>query len=371
MSFGKVKNSDAARKRKAKQRSKQDKADRALIQPSEAIERIEARFGPGSAPRALPRHVRPYAAYLRLKQNDEPTVREIVKAYAVTRSSIQRGALPKQTVCRSYPEYKPLKRMIQRENLRPEDVFATLLFSPLGQQYLDAAERGTFDEKAAKEITRRTTCFGFPNTLFNDMRYAVDLGRRAPELREALRAKPEAWIRYVQDHVSGVSAAKAGFLASMLGRGDVATFDARERKLWAKSPPLTTNEEKRAYGCETRLLQKTETLTDGTTRVVEKEVFTGKRRGKVNPRCKMPEAGYEDVNAYRKRIRAYPLELAAEDERNREHLVHHAIWDAYPDEGKVVDPVTGKEKPAKQSKTTHGAVIRAMQFAGRSRKPRR
>lgn len=332
----------AAKRSKARTR----KAEKALVQPEEAARRIEERFGPGKAPKALQRHITPYANFMLTKQGKEPTTREIVKAYAITRSSIRRGARKVSTLCKSYPEYKPLKQLVQREDARPEDVFAALLFSPLGQRYLDAAERGEFDADSARQIAARTKCFGFPATMLDDMREAVKVGSRAAEIRKALRGTPESWVRYVKDNIPGVSAAKAGFIAALLGRGDVPTFDAREIYLWSARKYLS-KEEKKSIGCDTRTTPK------------GKLVFTGTRGGKPDRRCKNPpDPNVEDVLTYRQRIRSYPFALREEHEPFREHLVHHALWDAYPDSGK-------------QSKTTHGSVIRAMQFAGTGRKRKR
>lgn len=335
-----------------KHRARLRKARRSLVEPSEAIKAIETRFGPGSAPRALPRHVRPYANYMVSRQGVEPSVREIVKAYATTRSSVQRGARATAQVCARYPEYRPLRRMIEREDARPEDVFAVLLFSPAGKQYLDAAERGEFDSKAAREITDRMRCFGLDETLHRDLKYAVELGARRAEIAEALKLGPESWVSYVRDRIKGVSAAKAGFIAALLGRGDVPTFDAREINLWRKKTKkkALSKTQRRELGCEVVRTAK------GAER------FTGMRNGKPDRRCKPSpkfNAKLEDVIAYREKIRDYPLALSAEHEPFREHLVHHALWDAYPDEG------------GKQSKTTHGSVIRAMQFAGTKRRPRK
>lgn len=314
------------------------RAEKALVQPEEAARRIEERFGPGKAPKALPVHVGPYANFMLTKRSSEPTSREIVKAYAITRSSIQRSALKTSRICQGYPEYKPLKQLVQREDARPEDVFAVALFSPLGQRYLSAAERGEFDADSARQITNRMKCFGFDNTLFDDMRYAAGLGQRSDEVRKALRGSPEAWVRYVKDNIRGVSAAKAGFIGALLGRGDVPTFDAREINLWSVRKPLSKSAKER-IGCDKRTTPK------GNV------VFPGTRGGKPDRRCKNPpEPGVEDVLAYRQRIRSYPFALREEHEPFREHLVHHALWDAYPDSGK-------------QTKTTHGSVIRAMQFA--------
>jgi NADH-quinone oxidoreductase subunit K len=97
------------------------------------------------------------------------------------------------------------------------------------------------------------------------------------------------------------AAAAAGFIAALLGRGDVPTFDARELDLWKETPS--------------------------------------------------EKADAADVLAYRDAIRQFPMKLEPQHEPFREHLVHHALWDAYPE-----------KKP--QTRTTHGSVIRAMQFAG-------
>lgn len=320
-----------------------------MLSPAKAIERIEARHGKGTAPRTLPRHIRPYANYLVSREGVDPSVRDVIKAYVLTSSSIQREGRAKRLVCYGYPEYRELTKLRKAREVasveeriargcqntknkgrivfngkmkgsdkftwecadpqvRPEDVMAVLLFSEHGKKYLDAAERGVFDEQAARELVKRTNCFGLQENLFQALRYGPNIGQRRDEVVRALRSSPEEWIHYVTDrranNVKGVKFAKVGFIASLLGRGDIPTLDAREINLWIRDP-------------------------------AEGEDATSAK-----------------LAVFRKRIAQYPMMLAPEHEKHRGHLVHHALWDAFPG---------ADERP---TQTTHGAVIRAMQFAG-------
>ena len=335
----------AARKAKRDEKLFQKKlraARKAIVSPEVAKARIDVRFGPGTLPDSLPRHIRPYANFMESLRGRTPSRRDVIKAYVIARASVQRGGRERPQVCNYYPEYLPLKRAIELESLpveqrlaegcirkkkggkytftgdtkdgkfrtrcldvtvRPEDVFGVILFSEHGQRFLAAAERGVFDEEAAREVTNRTKCFGLDNTLFQDMKYAaLDLSPRHEEFTAHLKNdSPRQWIEYVQKDVYRISGAKAGFIAALLGRGDVPTFDARELDLWKETPS--------------------------------------------------EKADAADVLAYRDAIRQFPMKLEPQHEPFREHLVHHALWDAYPE-----------KKP--QTHTTHGSVIRAMQFAG-------
>jgi len=273
-----------------------------LITVPEAQARVASK---GPVPTTLPSHIKPFANWMASRQGHLPSNREVIKAYVIARSSVMRGGLPKATVCKTFPEYREIKRLAQRKNVRPEDTMATLLFTPEGKRYLDAAERGRLDQKAAKALAERTACFGFSNEMLADLEYAPGLAWKRDALQHAYRGPRTGWISFVQENVSGISAAKAGFFAALLGRGDMPTYDAREIALWRRKKPK-----------------------------------------KGSPAPEGPE-----VEAFVERISAYPMTLAPEHEPFREHLVHHALWEAYPVKGK-------------RSKTTHGATIRAMQFAG-------
>ena len=292
-------------------------AMRELVTVSQAIKRIEKREGGPVPLNRLPEHIRLYAEFMERSATRKPTARDIVKAYVITRSSVQRQAANVPTVCRYSPEISRLVREMEisgKGKIRPEDVMSRLLLSTEGKEFLDFVSKGQWGfepAKAAFTLSSQTKCFGFSYDLLLDMRAAAKLAAKSEEIGTALRTlPPEAWVKYVQKNVPGVSAAKAGFLAALLGRGDVPTFDARELKLWRK--------DKR-------------TGADGVN---------------VKP---------VDVMALRKKIASWKMDLEPRQEPFRQHLVHHALWDAYPEKGKG-------------TKTTHSEVIRAMELAGARRR---
>jgi hypothetical protein len=296
-----------------------------MVSVDTAVERVRARH-PSARLDRLPKHIRPYAEFMRLRADAPITPRDVVKAYVLTRSSVQRGAIGLPSVCRADPDYRPLPRSAHTSTVRPEDQMARLLFSPAGKRYLDSAAKGHFDEVAARALADRFVCFGlvYPKKgvdlskpevaranaglFFNDLRRGAELAQRTDEVRAALRKPPEQYWRWVEKNVYGVSASKAGFFASLFGRGDIPTFDAREIALWQRG---------------------------------------GK---KLEPK-------WRDVKKLTERFRKFPMALEPQHEPFRAHLVHHALWDAY----------SAGERP---TKTTHGSIIRSMQFAGLGRQSR-
>jgi hypothetical protein len=294
-------------------RKTSDQASAELVSVPEAKKRIERRSKKHGVPPldTLPDHIRPFADYMVRMSSRPLTPRDIVKAYVITRSSVQRQAAYHGTVCRLYPELFDVAKAYSTDKIRPEDVMSHLLFTDAGKRYLDRASHGEWNyetAKAAFEVTSRTKCFGFSRDLLSDMKTGSSLARRSEVISRALRTlPPEDWVRFVQREIPGVSAAKAGFFASLLGRGDVPTFDARELKLWRR---------------------------DRESEVDVKPV---------------------DVMALRSRIRRWRMELDPKHEPFRQHLVHHALWDAYPGSG----PPT---------KTTHAEVTRAVELAGARRR---
>lgn len=248
-------------------------AARRLVPVTEARKRIRKR---GRAiGTELPEHVRPYAEFLVRSSAREPTPRDIAKAFLITRASVRRQSRPAETVCRYWPELGPL-----RGDMRPEDAMSRLLFSKWGKRFLDAAQRGRYDHQIAHQVAQRMGCFGMGLELVDDMRTATELARRSDEVVGKLRgSSPEEWISYVEKSVPGVSAAKAGFFASLLGRGDLPTFDARELNLWHYR------------------------------------------------RQREPDAA--DVLALRDRLTLWRMRLEPRYEPFRQHLIHHTLWDAY------------------------------------------
>lgn len=287
-----------ARRRSFEQ--KRATAARKLVSPEEVAERLRAR---GIEITKLPPHIRGYAEFMAKSARRTPSVREVIKAFVITRSSIRRQSRAKPTVCYGFPEFAELRHAARQsgaKEIRPEDAMSVLLFSPFGERYLDAAERGVLDEQAVAEITKRTTCFGLQNDLAAALRDAVRVGHD-PELVRTLRhGDAHAWMDYVlSPRIPGIRAAKAGYFASLLGRGDLPTFDAREIELWRR------------------------------------------KKGRD------PEKA--DVFALRDSIARFPMQLDAKYEPFRQHLVHHALWDAYAE--------------GKPTKTTHAAPMHAMALA--------
>jgi hypothetical protein len=103
----------------------------------------------------LPEHIEPYAQFLREREGRAPSLREAVKAYTITRSSVRRQGRKDTTVCRYFPELAQIRPHPGERSVRPEDAFSVLLLTPWGRRYLDAAERGRFDRQAAKQIVDR------------------------------------------------------------------------------------------------------------------------------------------------------------------------------------------------------------------------
>lgn len=280
----------------------------------------------------LPSFIKPYAAYMRERAGKRPSTRDVLKAYIITRASVQRTARAKATVCKAFPEYANpgVKDFVARESVRPEDLMALMLQLPTGQKFLNAAERGSYDREAATRLLEAMRCFGliFPkydeegNVVKSNRGFlAKDLLRATATVRElapeiARLTSPdvpaETAYKFFRKNVFGINAAKTGFLLSLLGRGDIPTFDARELTIWRRP---------------------------------------GEARG--------PE--WPDVANLSERFDDLDIRIAPEDRRNRKHLIHHMLWDGWGEAKK--DKKTGRTV-ARSTETTHEELIRAMRLAG-------
>ena len=256
-----------------------EKAARRRRERAKRIAQVEDVRAVVALPEALPPHIELFADYLAERAPKTPSVRDVVKAYTMTRSSVQRQGAARPKACGYFPELAELEPEAGEAEVRPEDAFAHLLRTRWGKRYLDAAERGRFDRDAAWQIVQRMGCFGLTNTLMDDLRYgATEIPKLYPRIAEGYRSSDvRSWINFVRDEVSGISAAKAGFFRSLLGKGDVPTFDAREIDLWLKE---------------------------------EREITP------------------EDVLALEQRFQRWPMQLRPEHAPHKAHLVHHALWDA-------------------------------------------
>ena len=179
-----------------------------------------------------------FGAFMRLMRDKGITLRDVVKSYGITLSSIQRQELPVSTIKKNWPD-APFE---EGTKVRPEDAFAQLLGTPEGQRYLDAAENGVFDDQAADAVVQKFRSFGFHNKLKEQMKTAVEqFYPKAQEIIDAVNTMPtDRFIDYVRNNFKGISYGKVGFWSGQLGRGDIPTFDSRQGKLvYGKEVPVT------------------------------------------------------------------------------------------------------------------------------------
>jgi hypothetical protein len=232
--------------------------------------------------------------------------RDLLKAYGITRSSVMRTGRKLDDVERlGLKIYDPEPGLI-----RPEGAFSSWLLSPAGQKYLDLAEQGVADTDSIEDIRRKFRVFGMQNMLADDLRYAAEnLAPKGYELNEMLFAPIDEWRGFTEG-IKGVSSGKSGFPASMLGRGDIGTFDARE----IKGHTGMSSEDAGKY-------------------------MSRSRQGR-------PIGGYEAVDRMGDRQRAMDVRIEPDLEPYYQHIVHHANWDAL--EG---------------DRTTHNDLIRALRHA--------
>jgi len=221
--------------------------------------------------------------------------RDMLKAYGITRSSVNRAGREMGDDLASGPT-------------RPEGYMAEWLMSPEGQRYLNAAEKGTVDPKAIEDIVQRFQPFGMAETLGKDLTWgAQNLPQRSTNLSTAVTGPADQWRQTAQG-MHGIGPAKSGFIASLVGRGDMPTLDARQIKLQSGSTPA------------------------------EAKQWMGKGSGRGG-----------DAAVDRLSQRQLDLNLGIPDDLRDQyqHLTHHALWDA----------VGG-------TKTTHEDLVRAMQRGG-------
>jgi hypothetical protein len=211
-------------------------------------------------PRKIPKHLIPYADFM-VKSSKRPvSPRQLVTAYLLTTGSMMRSAVKPATVLEHVPYAK-----VGTAKVRPEDVLAQILRSPDGKAYLAAAAKGRYNAKAARKISKQYAWAGLRHVFAKQLRAAPQLALEAGKVTKILRntatsrdrtASRLDWYKFVKKNMSGVSTAKAGFVASMLGRGDMATADAREINFWwcppgkynADRPRCSISMQKR-YGC--------------------------------------------------------------------------------------------------------------------------
>lgn len=261
---------------------------------------------------AIPKHVQNFGKFMdemAVKAETEGlSPRDLIKAYTITQSSIQRQAV-------NADKLRALGLKLPKDitTIRPEGAFSEWLLTKNGKRYLDKAQKGQVDEAAIAELQKLFAPFGRQNDLAEAMRWAA--ANMPAKAKEASRLVAEAkkggadrapWRELAKD-VRGIGPAKAGFFASLLGRGDIPTFDARQ---------------------------------------IEAHIGKGAKTDKYMKRGK-GAGGNEAVDRLAKRQETLALSTPKALQPYYQHLTHHSVWDAIGGE-----------------KTTHDDVMRAMRLAG-------
>jgi hypothetical protein len=235
------------------------------------------------------------------------TPRDLIKAYLITRASIQRGDLTPEKIMENWPDFPgPKDRLI-----RPEGAMGEWLQTPMGQKYLDAAVKGNVHQGAVQDAVRAMSSFGMTNKgEAQALPYAAKMLPGQEKLVSDMVARaihsdsaPQEWRDWATK-LHGIKYAKSGFLASMLGRGDQPTADTRQYNVHSGTSP-------------------------------------GKERNKL-----IDKAQVDSVLRLAARQRALNIGMPSELTPHYQHLVHHTVWD------KSADAVT-----------THEDLMNAMRHA--------
>jgi hypothetical protein len=263
--------------------------------------------------REIPSHVQNFGRFMddtaKRAKNQGLTARDLIKAYTITLSSIQRGALSTDKIRAKgmpVPNAGPM--------LRPEGAFGEWLHTPGGQAYLDAAEKGQVHEGALKDMAYRFGHYGLVNKLGEGMRWAAEnLPGKESQVSHLVaaameKASPVREWRDFAKGLPGIDTSKAGFVASLMGRGDQPTFDARQRILHTG--------------------------------------MTSKQAGNMIAGEKMNPKAQDALDRLISRQKAMNLDLPEELSPYYQHLAHHAVWDQ-----------------AEGDQTTHQDVMDSMRHA--------
>jgi len=272
---------------------------------------VQAQLGDA---KEIPSHVATFGRFMDDTANKAGTVgltpRDLIKAYTITRASIQRGAVDSDKVRAAglaLPNHNEPK-------VRPEGAFGEWLHTPMGQRYLQHAERGIIDPHSISNAVQIMAPFGRHTTDIPDaLQWAAknlpgregDVSRLVAQAQQGT-SSPSEWRDFIQG-VRGVGPSKAGFIASLLGRGDQPTLDARQIVLHTGNPSK------------------------------QAAPYIARRSGL---------GGAEAVERLAARQRAMNLTTPEGLDPYYQHLAHHTIWDA-----------VGNDQ------TTHSDVIHAMQHA--------
>jgi len=262
----------------------------------------------------IPSHVAAFGSFMDETANKAGTkglsARDLIKAYTITRASIQRRAVSDERLRQAGLELPDdVQGMV-----RPEGAFGHWLHTDMGQRYLKAAERGLVDMESVRNAVQVMAPFGkhekdIPDAL---MWAAQNLPGREEQISrlvaaaQQMQSDPEEWRRMARQF-RGIGPSKSGFVASVMGRGDQPTLDARQLILHTDKPTS------------------------------EAQPFLRRKSG---------EGASEAVDRLAARQAAMGLQTPSGMEPYYQHLTHHAVWDKAADE-----------------ETTHQDVMDAMRHA--------
>jgi hypothetical protein len=265
----------------------------------------------------IPPHVKEFGDYMiemaEKAKRGEISDRDLIKAYTTTRASIQRRSQDTDKI----REASGLPLVGAEEKIRPEGAWSEWLMSPAGQQYLDKAVKGEMPADTVESALSLMRSFGLAPTQINAMDWAAKnlpgRGQAASDLvyRASQKASPVSEWRDFTSDVAGVGSSKSGFLASLLGRGDLPTLDARQ------------------------VILNTGLPTEASQKVMARSYEGQKGFG-----------AQEGVDRLAARQEALDLKAPQKYDPFYQHLTHHTIWDK-----------------ASGEKTTHADIMNAMRNA--------
>ena len=262
----------------------------------------------------IPSHVLAFGRFMdetaRKAASKGLSARDLIKAFTITRSSIQRRATDANRL-------RAAGLILPDEvtgPVRPEGAFGQWLHSTMGRRYLNGAEKGKVDMEAVRNAVQVMAPFGRHETDIPDALIwaATNLPGQEKKFSDMVAAaaqmeSPASEWRAQAKQLRGIGPAKAGFVASMMGRGDQPTLDARQ------------------------LIVQTGRPTSEATPFLRRKSGMG------------AEEGVERLAA---RQKAMDLTTPSDLEPYYQHLAHHAIWDK-----------------ASNEETTHQDVMDAMRHA--------
>ena len=262
----------------------------------------------------------------------EVTRRDLAKAYVMTVMSQGASAQPLSTVLKNTRKAGIPDELIHRyaegtskgeAGIRPEEVSAAWLMSPVGKRALDALDEGVVDREAWLSLAEARRSYGRADQYTqNYLLGPKGLGNveRFEQVLAAMNAAGKAGdvdaVVETATQLAGIELAKKGFLTHFIGVGHVPTIDAREINLWVAG----VGDLRKATDAEKARLAKGRANAKNPVGKVLSKLITERIGELATERGLDPAVGG--------------------------HLIHHLLWD------RITDSVT-----------THHGLYEAMRLA--------